>query len=65
MSDTNLISIPAPRFALYESVNLSWNGEHKTQIVARWYDLDDGCWSYKCKNMGDEQFYPESMIVSL
>jgi hypothetical protein len=35
------INIPAPKFHLYEFVNLYWNEKtYSTKIVARWYDLD-------------------------
>ena len=39
-TEQKTINIPAPEFELYERVNLSWNGEHETKIVARWYDID-------------------------
>jgi hypothetical protein len=50
------VNIPAPKFGLYESVNLYWNErEIATSIVARWYDFDHGSWWYKVAN--DERFY--------
>ena len=63
-TEQKTINIPAPEFGLYERVNLSWNGEHTTKIVARWYDYDKDDWWYKCSNMGD-RFYPECMISRL
>lgn len=58
------VDIPAPEFEIYERVNLSWNGEHETKIVARWYDYDKQQWWYKCQNQG-ERFYPQDLICHI
>ena len=60
-TEQKTINIPAPLFELYQRVNLSWNGEHTTKIVARWYDIDKDDWWYKCSHQGD-RFYPECVI---
>lgn len=63
MDNTAFIQIPAPKFELYQQVTLYWNNQERpTNIVRRWFDLDDdpGYWWYKV--MGDEQFYPEGVF---
>jgi hypothetical protein len=64
MNNTEKIEVRAPKFELYQSVTLFWNGEARlTQIVRRWFDMDDGnsgYWWYKVTN--DKQLYPEQAI---
>lgn len=56
------ITIPAPKFDLYELVTLHWNDEQrKTRVVARWYNLDAGEWSYEVAGM-TKAFYPASAL---
>jgi hypothetical protein len=56
------VNIPAPKFGLYESVNLYWNErEIATSIVARWYDFDHRLWWYKVSN--DERFYGGDVLA--
>ncbi|MBD2305675.1 hypothetical protein H6G17_09115 [Chroococcidiopsis sp. FACHB-1243] len=66
MDRTEKIQVRSPKFQLYQSVILYWNGEERsTHIVRRWFDLDDssdGYWWYKVTN--DEQLYPEQAIES-
>ena len=60
----NITEINSPLFELYESVILYWdNQQHKTKVVRRWFDFDDGdgCWWYELNGMGD-RLYPESAI---
>jgi len=70
MDSTEKIQVRSPKFQMYQSVTLYWNGEERsTHIVRRWFDLDDssrhpdipdGYWWYKVTN--DEQLYPEQAI---
>jgi len=42
------VKIPSPKFDLYESVSLSWNGQTgKGQITDRRFCFDGGCWEYQ------------------
>jgi hypothetical protein len=42
MDSTEKIQVRSPKFQLYQSVTLYWNGEERsTHIVRRWFDLDD------------------------
>lgn len=57
------IKIAAPEFEIYERVNLSWNGEHETKIVAQWYEYHKDQWWYKVSN--DERFYPQGAFCHI
>ncbi len=62
LTEGETVNIPAPKFVLYESVNLHWNEREKaTSIVARWYDFDDRTWWYKVAN--DERFYSGDVLA--
>jgi hypothetical protein len=62
LTEGETVNIPAPKFVLYESVNLHWNEREKaTSIVARWYDFDDRSWWYRVSN--DEQFYSGDVLA--
>lgn len=62
MDSTEKVEVCAPKFELYQSVILYWNGEERpTRVVRRWSDLDDpagGYWWYKLTN--DEQTLPQT-----
>ena len=65
MNNRPTITIPAPKFDQYEFVTLSWNDrEHRTKIVRRWLDLDDGngCWWYET-TVEQPRLYPEGAIA--
>ncbi|HEY9695611.1 MAG TPA: hypothetical protein V6D15_25715 [Oculatellaceae cyanobacterium] len=56
--------INSPLFELHEFVVLHWDDQHhKTKVVRRWLDFDDGdgCWWYQLNSMGS-RLYPESAI---
>jgi hypothetical protein len=62
LTEGETVNIPAPKFFLYESVNLYWNErEIATSIVARWYDFDHQSWWYKVSN--DERFYSGDVLA--
>jgi hypothetical protein len=62
LTEGETVNIPAPKFGLYESINLYWNErEIATSIVARWYDFDHRSWWYKVSN--DERFYSGDVLA--
>jgi hypothetical protein len=62
-SEMKTITVPAPRFDLYEAVSLYWDGQWETQVVRRWLDYDDqsGSWWYEVKRFEGKRF-PESAL---
>jgi hypothetical protein len=50
MFATEKIEIPSPKFAMYDIVNVNWQGaDYQGKIVRRLFDLNSvnqGCWLY-------------------
>ena len=62
MNDRPTITIPAPKFELYQLVTLHWNDEaHPTKVTRRWFDADDGCWHYET-TVDQLRLYPEDVL---
>ena len=62
MNNKLTISISAPQFEQYQMVTLHWNDEeYPTKIVRRWFDADDGCWSYET-TVDQPRLYPEDVL---
>ena len=55
MYTTEKIEIPAPKFAMYDTVKVNWEGaKYKGKIVRRLFDLNSvnqGCWLYNIGNL--------------
>lgn len=64
MNSTSKITIRCPKFEQFEFVVLHWNDqEHRTKIVQRWLDLDDGdgCWWYET-TVKQSRLFPEGVF---
>lgn len=57
------ISVPAPKFDLYEIVKLHWN-ERTAQgrVVKRWLDFNEQLWFYELADIGSERLFPEEAL---
>lgn len=55
-----LITIKAPKYDMYEFVELHWNGAVSlTKIVGQWYRAKDETWLYET-TVNTERLFPEN-----
>lgn len=61
MTIQNLIQTKAPKFHLYEAVEVKWNSRYlATRVVRRWLDWDKGAWWYEVA--GQPGQFPENAL---
>ena len=54
------VEIPAPQFDVYQTVMITWNGEHEVKVLKRWFDFEDESWWYEFS--GWKGKYPQQMM---
>jgi hypothetical protein len=61
MTTQNRVQAKAPKFDLYEAVDVAWNDQYfATRVVRRWLDWDNDAWWYEVA--GQPGQFPESAL---